>query len=791
MAVTTTPTKRLYIRRKPNDAVENISNSLGFVEPKSLPSTQEPISVAKTLSANVSAMTLPLFAATLFLSAFLLFGVQPMFTKMVLPQLGGTPAVWSVAMVVFQTLLLFGYAYAHGLIRLMGPRAALMLHLAVMAIAVPFLPIAVTQWAGNPPDDGQAIWLVGVFAASIGMPFFALAANGPLLQAWFARTGHSQAQDPYFLYGASNIGSFAALVAYPFIIEPLLPLSLQSIGWYAGFAILATLVMGCGLIVLRTSDTSVAQTDQAIPAAEAVTWHQRWLWIGLAGVPSALLVSATAHISTDVASAPLLWVVPLAIYLLTFVIAFRPSQGRHVEWLVRAQIWGAGLVFFSLAISASQLWWTLSVHLGAFFAAAMACHLALYRSRPGSARLTEFYLCISFGGMIGGLFCGLIAPHIFSTVAEYPIAMLLSLAAIPILRKQSWRAPWSHHQNTVIAALVIIAVAVGAVSLGAITYQPFAVLVGAFAAGMMLTWRATLPILALGFVTMLVVTSTYGSTDERVSIRSFFGVHKIMLLDGGRFRALGHGTTIHGAMMLKNEDGSPVTGKPEPTTYYAFDGAIGDAIAKVRIARGGTLKHVAAIGLGTGSLACHITPGEAWTYYEIDPDVVRIARDPRYFRFISECAPGLPVVMGDARLRIVDHPGNLDLIVIDAFSSDAIPTHLMTREAMSLYASKLAPGGAALFHISNRHMDLSKVMAATAAAEDLQLYLRQDQLDGSYRTRYKTPAIAAVVMRKNEDIPDITSSPSWRRIEPPASHAPWTDDYANIMRAILDHHQAP
>jgi hypothetical protein len=393
--------------------------------------------------------------------------------------------------------------------------------------------------------------------------------------------------------------------------------------------------------------------------------------------------------------------------------------------------------------------------------------------------------------MIGGLFCGLIAPHIFSTVAEYPIAMLLSLAAIPILRKQSWRAPWSHHQNTVIAALVIIAVAVGAVSLGAITYQPFAVLVGAFAAGMMLTWRATLPILALGFVTMLVVTSTYGSTDERVSIRSFFGVHKIMLLDGGRFRALGHGTTIHGAMMLKNEDGSPVTGKPEPTTYYAFDGAIGDAIAKVRIARGGTLKHVAAIGLGTGSLACHITPGEAWTYYEIDPDVVRIARDPRYFRFISECAPGLPVVMGDARLRIVDHPGNLDLIVIDAFSSDAIPTHLMTREAMSLYASKLAPGGAALFHISNRHMDLSKVMAATAAAEDLQLYLRQDQLDGSYRTRYKTPAIAAVVMRKNEDIPDITSSPSWRRIEPPASHAPWTDDYANIMRAILDHHQAP
>lgn len=791
MTISRAQPRRRYGRRKRGDAFESVSEALGLVEPGATATAPNADSRMSSSQFNVPAVTLPLFAATLFLSAFLLFGVQPMFTKMVLPQLGGTPAVWSVAMVVFQTLLLLGYAYAHLLIRTLGPRMALGVHLAVMAIAVPFLPIAVTHWAGTPPDEGQALWLVGVFAASVGLPFFALAANGPLLQAWFARTGHAQANDPYFLYGASNIGSFAALVAYPFVIEPLLPLSMQSVSWYAGFAILAALILGCGLIVARSVGISASLGQQARSADEPVTWRQRWIWIGLAGVPSALLVSVTAHISTDVASAPLLWVVPLALYLLTFVLAFRPGSGRHSELLVRAQVWGAGLVFFSLAVATSQLWWTLSVHLGAFLAAAMGCHIALYRSRPGSSHLTEFYLCVSFGGMIGGLFCGLIAPHIFSSVLEYPAAMLLSLAAIPLLRNESWRARWEQHRVAVMIAVAVIAVGVCAVSFGLVSQQPFAILTGAFAAAMMLVWRATQPMLALALVTALVVSVVPGSGDGRESIRSFFGVHKIVLLENGRFRALMHGTTVHGAIALKNPDGTPKTGRPEPTTYYTFEGAIGDGIAKVRAGKGGQLNRVAAIGLGTGSLACHVGPGEAWTYYEIDPDVVKIARDPRYFPFLTECAPNVPMVLGDARLRIVENPGNLDLIVVDAFSSDAIPTHLMTREAVRLYASKLAEGGAALFHISNRHMDLSKVLAATAAAEGFVLYFRQDATDDDYATRFKTPASVAVITRKAEDVPHIAGSVLWRKVEVPASHAPWTDDYANIMRAILDHHLAP
>lgn len=480
--------------------------------------------------------------------------------------------------------------------------------------------------------------------------------------------------------------------------------------------------------------------------------------------------------------------VPLALYLLTFVLAFREGSGRWDAWLIRAHVWGVGIAFFSIALATSQLWWTLSAHLGAFLAAAFACHLALYRSRPASAHLTEFYLYISLGGMIGGLFCGLIAPYVFSNVVEYPLALLLSLLAVPLLRGESWRQSWEEHRGAVLIGLALVFAGLGIIVFDLPIDKPFAVMVGSFAAATMLVWRATQPMLALALATMIVIIVVPGSGGGRETIRSFFGVHKIVQLDNGRFRALMHGTTVHGAMRIKNPDGTPYEGRPEPTTYYAFDGAIGDGIAKIRESRGGRLGAVAAIGLGTGSLACHIRPGEASTYYEIDPDVVRIAREPRYFRFLSDCAPDLPIVLGDARLKITGHPGQADLIVVDAFSSDAIPTHLMTREAIRLYAGKLAPTGAALFHISNRHMDLSKVLAATAAAEGFQLYLRHDEADEGFRTRFKTPAMVAVLARRAEDVSALAGANEWRRIEPPAGHKPWTDDYANILRAIADHH---
>lgn len=739
-------------------------------------------------SAMPPAATLPTYAAALFLSAFLLFGVQPMFTKMVLPILGGTPAVWSVAMVFFQTALLAGYAYAHLLIRYLGIRSALMVHLGLMAACVPLLPIGVSTLAGGtPPDSGQATWLILVFATSVGLPFFALAGNGPLLQAWFARSGHRQAGDPYFLYGASNIGSFAALLAYPFLVEPILPLSLQSRAWFAGFALLALFILLCGLIVLRSGAGHAAFARSAVDAAPLV-WRQRLKWMALSAVPSGLLVAVTAHISTDVASAPLIWVFPLALFLLTFILAFRERPVMRDEWLARAHVWGAALVFYSLAIATSQLWWMLAVHLGTFFVAALVCHTVLYRSRPETAHLTAFYLYISLGGMIGGLLCGLVAPRVLSTVAEYPVGVVLSLLALPLLRREGWHAALREHRLPMLIALAIIVFVLAALLTDLIPGRQFAIMAGALAAGMMILWRATKPMLALATVTASLVMFVPNFGAGRESIRSFYGVHKLARVEQGRYLALMHGTTVHGAMRITNDDGTPFTARPEPTTYYAFDGAMGDAIAKVRAARGGALGRVAAVGLGTGSLACHVRPGEAWTYYEIDPDVIRIARDPRYFRFLEACAPNLPIVLGDARLRITEHPGGLDLIVVDAFSSDAIPTHLMTREAIRLYSSKLAPGGAIVFHISNRHMDLSNVLSATAQAEGFSTFLRVDKDDPASSARLKYPSQVAIVMREPSDVPALTASADWKRVEAPERYRAWTDDYANILRAIADHY---
>lgn len=734
------------------------------------------------------AATLPTYAAALFLSAFLLFGVQPMFTKMVLPILGGTPAVWSVAMVFFQTALLAGYAYAHLLIRHLGIRSALIVHLVLMAACVPLLPIGVSTIAGSaPPETGQALWLILVFATSVGLPFFALAGNGPLLQAWFARSGHKQAGDPYFLYGASNIGSFAALLAYPFLVEPMLPLSLQSRAWFGGFVLLAVFILLCGLIMLRSGAGRAAFARSAVDAPPLV-WRQRLIWIGLSAVPSGLLVAVTAHISTDVASAPLIWVFPLALFLLTFILTFRERPVMRDEWLARAHVWGAALVFYSLAIATSQLWWMLAVHLGTFFFAAMVCHTALYRSRPDPAHLTAFYLYISLGGMIGGLLCGLVAPLVLPTVAEYPAGIVLSLLALLLLRNERWREGLHEHRMPILIALAVIVCVFAALVIGLVPSRQFAVMTGAMAAGIMILWRATKPMLVLAGVTAALVMFIPNFSGGRESIRSFYGVHKLARIEQGRYLALMHGTTIHGAMRITNDDGTPFTERPEPTTYYAFDGAMGDAITKVRAARGGTLSRVAAVGLGTGSLACHSRPGEAWTYYEIDPDVVRIARDPRYFRFLDVCAPDLPIVLGDARLRLAEHPGKLDIMVVDAFSSDAIPTHLMTREAIQLYGSKLAPGGAIVFHISNRHMDLSNVLAATAQAEGFQTFLRIDVDDPASSARLKYPSQVAIIMRSPDDVPALTTSSEWDRVEAPASYRPWTDDYANILRAIADNY---
>ncbi|WP_053221147.1 fused MFS/spermidine synthase [Methylobacterium indicum] len=735
-------------------------------------------------------LQVPAAAIALLLSAFLLFSVQPMFTKMVLPRLGGSPATWSVALVVFQALLLGGYLYAHLLARHLGTRAALAVHLGLMLVAALALPIGLPAGFDRPPGENEALWLVGLFTTAVGLPFFALSANGPLLQAWFARSGHPRAGDPYFLYAASNVGSFAALLAYPLLIEPLLTLRVQAEAWVAGFAVLGLLILASGLASGAVLPASPGTPAPAL-ASPAPGWPRRWAWIGFAFVPSALLVSVTAHISTDVAAAPLLWVAPLALFLLTFVIAFRDGMGRPGPALLRLQVWGTALALASFVVGVG-LWGGLALHLGLFFVSALIGHATLYHLRPASDRLTEFYVCVSLGGVLGGIACGLVAPLVFSRVVEYPLLIVAALACRPGFaaggRASLVRAAQGGLAAMAAAALMVLA----GWSLGVSALPQLLALAGA---GLLAaSWRDPQR-LAVAALLALVAGLSVMRADAAVSMRSFFGIHRIAETPDGTMRLLMHGTTIHGAMRLVNPDGTAPDGPPEPLVYYTPEGPLGTAIRSVRAARGGSLGAVAVVGLGTGSLACHRVGDEAWRFYEIDPAVARIARDPEKFRFLSACGPDMPVVLGDARLTLAEapggeNPGGFGLLMIDAFSSDAIPAHLLTREALALYLAKLSPTGVLAMHITNRHLDLGRIVARVGAEFGLSTFVAREAFAFD-PVRFRAAGTVAVLARDPAHLGTLAADPAWERIAPDRARRPWTDDFSNILQAMADKRALP
>lgn len=727
------------------------------------------------------------FAATLFGSALLLFAIQPMFAKMVLPVLGGTPAVWSIAMVVFQALLLAGYAYAHVLARHVPLGAAVGIHVALLVLAMVALPIAIASGWGRPPADGEALWLVGLFVASVGLPFFALSANGPLLQAWYAARGGQAALNPYLLYAASNLGSFAALMAYPLVFEPALPLDAQSRWWSIGFVGVAGAIGLCGIATLRAGGVSAPAAGRADAAStDSGAWGERLRWIGLSAVPSGLLVAVTAHIQTDIAAIPLLWVVPLALFLLTFVIAFRDTPlvpDRPLFWV---QAWGTAVALGSLKFGAFALWAMLPLTLGLFLVNAVVCHTALYRSRPQAARLTEFYLCLSTGGVIGGLFAGLAAPHLFSTVVEYPALLVAALMCRPGALQGPWRAAWTDVKPIVaIGFAVAVSSLVTSLVIGD-TYASEFVLLGCAVVGMVLSSHSARRCVILGLaLCVLVIFGGRIGTDPGESRRSFFGVHRIAESKDGRFRVLFHGTTIHGAMRIREEDGTPSTGSPEPTTYYATGGAIADSMEVARAIQGGAIGHTAVVGLGSGSLACQRRPGEKMTFYEIDPEVIRIARDPALFRFLPICGADVGIVQGDARLTLGGSADSYGLILVDAFSSDAIPTHLLTREALALYRQRLAQGGVLAFHISNRHFDLTRPLAQLAEEAGAKAFARKDDRDEPFEKRMKAQATVLLIVR-GEEAEKAARAAGFVPVVPDLTRRPWTDNYVNLIAVMLD-----
>ena len=711
------------------------------------------------------------FLATIFTSAFLLFMVQPMVARMALPRVGGAPSVWNSAMLVYQALLLAGYAYAHALGRL-SPRVQARVHVGFLIAAALTLPLGLLGW--TPPADANGfLWVPWLFLASIGPLFFVVSAHAPLLQRWYALSGCG---DPYPLYAASNFGSFLGLLAYPLLVEPLVPVGAQSNGWSWAFGILVLLVIGASARLPKSVD------QVARPTSPAPSWSLIAGWALLAAVPSGLIMSTTLHLTTDIVAMPLLWVMPLGLYLLSFSLAFAERRdgaaaaGRAVPIVLLICACGAA------ADSVPFPFLLLAAALAGLFLISVSLHSRLFDSRPESGHLTLFYLVMSIGGALGGLFSALIAPQLFDWTYEHPILLLAAAALLPMASPFARLATvYASTDGPRVARWLMIlslaAVIVGATIPGAgLPALLVLVMVGVASIGRRGPYLLAVAgvMLVAGGVDKLALSATPGTMT-----RSYFGIYALRDGPNGS-RQLVHGTTSHGVQNL----GSPVRERMA-TAYYAPRSGVGQAmLAKQSLFPNA---RVAVVGLGAGTLACYARPGERWQFYEIDPAIVAIANDTRRFTFLSHCLPGVPTKVGDARLTLAgDAPSSADVLVIDAFSSDSVPMHLLTREAFRLYRRKLAPGGLLMVHISNRYLDLVPVVAG--ATEDgwigaSRLYLpdeaeRRDNAGGSlWIALTDNPATLAKLQR-------AAGPDQWQPLVARPGFRPWTDDQSSILPLI-------
>jgi SAM-dependent methyltransferase len=728
-----------------------------------------------------------LFALTMFVGSALLFSVQPMVAKMILPLLGGSPEVWNTCMVFYQAVLLAGYAYAHLATARLGARTQSALHVALLLLPLPLLPLAVPEWAARSlsPTADPTPWLLGVLLTTVGLPFFVVSTTAPLLQRWFAATGHHAAGDPYFLYGASNLGSMLALLAYPLAIEPSLPLGRQCKLWAAGYGLLAALTVACAATVWRTRGAiAPGGRDESGGADPARPGPRRWLeWGALAFVPSSLMLGVTTYLTTDIAAIPLLWVIPLALYLLTFILAFTRRPILPHRRAVRAFPFVVMALLPALCAGLVQPFW-LPVHLLTFFLAAMVCHGELARRRPPARDLTAFYLALALGGVAGGIFNALIAPRAFDRVAEYPLAIVLACACWAFaIRKEG--EPRLRTRDMVLALVVFGLTAALVTDVRGLAETPLGALGVMIDSGLVIlvAWAHRERPLRFALVVgaLLLACGMSPGVNGRLlhQERSFFGVLRVTEVQPGNYHRLFHGSTLHGQQCLDPDR------RREPLSYFTRSGPIGRVFAAYN--RRPASPSVAIVGLGAGSLAAYAEPGQRWTFYEIDPAVVRVARDRRYFTFLEDCrATSLEVVLGDARLRLDEAPDRgYGLIVLDAFSSDAPPVHLLTREAFRLYRRKLAEGGLLAFNISNRYLDLDPVLGALARDAGLACRVRYDTLlTREQRQQGKQSSIWVVMAARPEDLGPLAGDPDWK---PPrgAGAAVWTDDYAGIGRHLV------
>ncbi|MBR0551834.1 hypothetical protein [Stakelama marina] len=730
--------------------------------------------MSETVSAGAGRFRRPawLYVATILIGSFLLFLVQPMAARMALPRLGGAPAVWNSAMLVYQALLLAGYGYAHAL-GYLSPKRQAAVHLVVLALGALWLPIGLLSME-LPAGAEPAIWVPWLFGASIGPLFFAVAAQAPLVQRWYAVA--SGGRDPYALYAASNLGSFAGLLAYPLLVEPELGLGGQSGVWTAGYILLFACVVVIALWIPRGAPPE-ARTDAGPPSSPAVVAR----WIMLAFVPSGLMLATTTFITVDIVAVPLLWVLPLGLYLLSFTVAFAQLRGpaefiAHFAPLVL-------LVFGGVMMAGHEQFPFLNVvmALALLFAVAVALHSRMYTLRPNPERLTQFYLAMAVGGALGGVFAGLVAPVLFDWTYEYPLLVLAAGALAPqyFLVPQMaalWRGMRGRVFRYGVIALALVVAIIGAINPGN--------LLGEHHDSLAYLLLMPLGIMAIGrrgvFITVLAAALfVFGGyralllSADGARTRSYFGVYTVR--QDGDVRWLSNGTTLHGMQLL----GSPERERT-PTSYYVAASGVGRAMRAVR-ALYGNQARVGVVGLGTGTLACYAQPGQRWRFFEIDPTDVRIARDSGEFSFLRRCRPHVPITIGDARLSLgAVKADSFDLLVLDAFSSDTVPIHLLTQQAFATYGRALAGDGLLMVHISNRYLDLEPVIAGAAEsggwATAALAYPGHADVEGDL------PSIWVAMSRDADKLNALVArGGNWRALHVGAGAAHWTDDYAAVV----------
>ena len=722
------------------------------------------------------------YVLTLLTSSALLFVVQPMVGRMIQPMLGGTPAVWNTALLFFQALLLGGYIYAHLTTRWLGTRRQALLHLAVMFVGLLFLPIAFEAPTDPASLEQPILWIIVALGVGVGWPFFVVSTSAPLLQKWFSTIDHHHAADPYHLYAASNAGSLLALVAYPFVIEPNIGLDAQATLWTAAYLVLCSAVALCAAVLWRSPTRDDDGDDTKLPphSGRPVCWRRRVRWLMWAFIPSSLMLAVTTRITTEIAPVPLLWIPPLALYLLSFIFAFSRQNwvpGEPWKWLMAPALVAGSLLVITDA--RDPLIAVTVAYLAVLFAVCIAFHGLLAEDRPHTEALTEFYCWLSVGGVLGGLFNALMAPVIFDRLLETPLTLIVAALAIPA----------SIYCRRAIRWTIIIAVVVAAIGLALGLDNPY--FDDIWGTALLAVLAIGIAVVALrfprktGVAIAAAITITSGvkiasSSPALLQERSFFGTHRVEVSTDQNYHVLYHGQTIHGAQARPEEL------RQIPLTYYYVEGPLGD-IFDVLDER--PRRHpVAAIGLGAGSIASYTAPQQRMDFFEIDPVVKSIATDEAYFDYLRDCRGDCRVTIGDGRRLIEASDDNqYELVVVDAFSSSAIPLHLLTREAVESYLHAIRPDGLVAIHVSSPHFNLEAPLAQIADELGIAARIRRHRVDDSDPLYdYFINSSEWVVLAGSDDaLGFVADNDNWDRLEAPDDLVSWTDDYANIVD-ILD-----